>query len=342
MPEDARIWKILDNDELREIKKAKLNLEERIENWLEKDISLLSNELLVIGRQVETGFGGIIDILCLDSKGDSVIVELKRDKTPREITAQTIDYASWVKDLSNDKITEIADKYLGDKGPLEEAFKNKFGIELPETLNEEHSMLIVGSEIDASSERIINYLSDTYGVGINAATFQYFRDGEKEFLARVFLIEPSEVEYKTKIRASSKRKPNLNYEELEEIAENNEVGELYNQLVDGLSVIFDGRGTTRSSISFTGKINESRLAIFNLIPKDSNPDTGLKFQVYIKRLSRYLNTKEDNLIRLLPVKREEWIYIRGYSEEWSGYAGFFGNLDEVDKFLAGLKEFKKK
>lgn len=342
MPEDARIWEILDEDNLREIKKAKLNLEERIENWLEKDISLLSNELLVIGRQVETGFGGIIDLLCLDSNGDSVIVELKRDKTPREITAQTIDYASWVKDLSNDKITEIADKYLGDKGPLEEAFKNKFGIELPETLNEEHSMLIVGSEIDASSERIINYLSDTHGVGINAATFQYFRDGEKEFLARVFLIEPSEVEYKTKIRASSKRKPNLSYEELEEIAVSNGVGELYQQLVEGVANFFDGKITTRSSISFVGKLGESRKAIFNLIPKDSNPDDGLRFQVYIPRLSDYFGTDRKSLISLLPKKREEWKYYDDAPSDMSGYAGFFGNLNEADKFLAGLKEFKKK
>lgn len=342
MPEDARIWEILDGDNLREIKKAKLNLEERIENWLEKDISLLSNELLVIGRQVETGFGGIIDLLCLDSNGDSVIVELKRDKTPREITAQTIDYASWVKDLSNDKITEIADKYLGDKGPLEEAFKNKFGIELPETLNEEHSMLIVGSEIDTSSERIINYLSDTYGVGINAATFQYFRDGEKEFLARVFLIEPSEVEYKTKIRASSKRKPNLSYEELEEIAVSNGVGELYQQLVEGAANFFDGKITTRSSISFVGKLGESRKAIFNLIPKDSNPDDGLRFQIYIPRSSDYFNTDKKSLISLLPKKREEWKYYDDAPSDMSGYAGFFGNLNEADKFLAGLKEFKKK
>ena len=342
MPEDARIWEIVEGDNLKEIKRAKLNLEERIENWLEKDISILSNELLITGRQVETGFGGIIDLLCLDSTGDAIIVELKRDKTPREITAQTIDYASWVKDLSNDKITEIADKYLGDRGPLEEAFKNKFGIELPETLNEEHSMLIVASEIDASSERIINYLSDTYGVGITAATFQYFRDGEKEFLARVFLIEPSEVEYKTKIRASSKRKPNLSYEELEEIAVSNGVGELYQQLVEGVANFFDGKITTRSSISFVGKLGESRKAIFNLIPKDSNPDDGLRFQVYIPRLSDYFDTDRKSLISLLPKKREEWKYYDDAPSDMSGYAGFFGNLNEADKFLAGLKEFKKK
>ena len=52
-------------------------------------------------------------------------------------------------------------------------------------------MIVVGSEIDTSSERIIKYLSDTHGVNINAATFQYFLppDGS-ELLARVFLIEP--------------------------------------------------------------------------------------------------------------------------------------------------------
>lgn len=336
MPEDARIWEIVEGDNLREIKRVKLNREERIENWLEKDISILSNELLIIGRQVETGFGGIIDLLCLDSTGDTIIVELKRDKTPREITAQTIDYASWVKDLSNDKITEIADKYLGDKEPLEEVFKKKFGIELPETLNEEHNMLIVASEIDASSERIINYLSDTYGVGINVATFQYFRDSEKEFLARVFLIEPSEVKYKTKIRASSKRKPNLSYEELEEIAVSNGVGELYQQLIEGVANFFDDRTTTRSSISFVGKLGESRKALFNLIPKDSSPDEGLKFQVYINRLSDYLNIDKKEIILLLPKSKKEWEYQKSDSIEWSGYEGFFKNLNEVVVFLKGL------
>jgi len=62
------------------------------------------------------------------------------------------------------------------KKRLENAFKNRFGEEIPETLNQEHNMLIVASEIDSSTGRIINYLSDTYGVGINGVTFQYFKD----------------------------------------------------------------------------------------------------------------------------------------------------------------------
>ena len=55
-----------------------MDLEERIENWLEKDISIIANDLLVIGRQVETDFGGVIDLLCLELDGDVIIVELKR------------------------------------------------------------------------------------------------------------------------------------------------------------------------------------------------------------------------------------------------------------------------
>ena len=127
MTQDVKVWEINERGSLKEISKSKLDLEKRLEEWLEKDISMISNGLLVIGRQVETEFGGTIDLLCIEYNGDVLVVELKRDKTPREITAQVLDYASWIKDLSNEKITEIANKYLGDKGPIEEAFKGKFG-----------------------------------------------------------------------------------------------------------------------------------------------------------------------------------------------------------------------
>src|ERR1035437_2546183 len=154
MAEEVRLWRIHDGSNLREMPRSPLNLEGRLEDWLARDISLLDPGLLVIGRQVETDFGGFMDLLCLDRAGDVVIVELKRDKTPREITAQVLDYGSWAKDLSNDQITALAEVYLG-QGKFEEAFKRRFGVDLPETLNENHRLLIVGSEIDASSERII-------------------------------------------------------------------------------------------------------------------------------------------------------------------------------------------
>jgi len=339
MPQDIRIWEVLDGDDLREIQKAKLNLEERIESWLENDISIIANDLLVIGRQVETDFGGVIDLLCLEANGDLVIVELKRDKTPREITAQTLDYASWVKDLSNDKITEIANKYLGNRGPLEEAFKRRFGEDLPEILNEHHNMLVVASEIDSSTERIIKYLSDYYGVGINAATFHYFHDrDQQEFLARVFLIEPSQVERSTQIRTTSKRKPNLTIEELQEIAESKGVGETYKDLIERLTHYFDQRVTTRSTVAFIGIMGESRSTIFSIVPGESDASQGVRFMVYVDRFKDYFDIEKQVAIDALPSYEKKVVH-----EEWAGElgGGFFKENSEVERFLAKLNEFKK-
>jgi len=96
MPVATRVWRVTAGDQLEELKRASLNLESRLEKWLAQDIGILSTDLLVIGQQVETTFGGVVDLLCLDRQGDVVIVELKRDKTPRQITAQILDYACWV------------------------------------------------------------------------------------------------------------------------------------------------------------------------------------------------------------------------------------------------------
>ena len=45
----------------------------------------------------------------MDHDGDLVVVELKKDLTPREVTAQAIDYASCMADLT---LEELAEQYL--------------------------------------------------------------------------------------------------------------------------------------------------------------------------------------------------------------------------------------
>lgn len=336
MAEEIRVWQI-QNGELNEIPQSKLNLEQRLENWLEKDISVLSDELLVIGRQVKTDFGGKIDLLCLAQSGDLVIVELKRDRTPREVTAQILDYGSWVKNLSSVQITGLADAYL-EQVSLEVAYRERFGEDLPDVLNENHSMILVAAEMDTATERIINYLSDSYGVSINAATFQYHADNHVgELLARVFLIEPEQVEYRTQKRSTSKRNPNLTYEQLREIAAEKQVETQYKLLVDELSQYFS-RGRTRSSLTLKASFDGSRRVVFSVIPTDSSGQEGLKFQVYIYRLADALDVKVDDLLDFLPDNRREWSYGGSEENEWTGYEGFFRTMDEVQRFLKGVHQ----
>jgi hypothetical protein len=338
MPQDVRIWEVQAGDKLAELKKARLNLEERIEAWLEQDISIVSDDLLVIGRQVGTDFGGVIDLLCLDSNGDAVIVELKRDRTPRDITAQVLDYASWVQDLSNERMTELADQYLGDRGPLGQAFAQQFDGDLPETLNGQHKMLIVASDIDASTERIVNYLSDTHGVDINAVSFQYFQQGDgREFLARVFLIDPSQVEQSTRVKGTSKRRRNLTYEELLSIAEENGVAEQYRQLAKELEVLFDYKYTTRSTLGFGGIIGGKRRIIFSLVPAKSSADQGIWFHAYFDRLAEYLETDKNQLITIFPTSVKNttrWEEPNAWGE------GFVKNSGEIAQLMSGLRELR--
>lgn len=190
LSDQIRLWKITGRG-FEELNGATVEQESKLHDWLERDISLISDDLLVIGREVQTGFNKLIDLLCLDGNGGVVIIELKRDRAPRDVLAQILEYASWVDDLSSKEILEIANDYLQKKGTtLEEAFQETFGTQLPESLNGSHKMLIVASELDAQTERVLNYLSE-HNIDINAVTFGYFKDGENEYMARAVLIPES-------------------------------------------------------------------------------------------------------------------------------------------------------
>jgi hypothetical protein len=334
MGDDVRIWRIGHDEQLVEVDRARLGLESRLQEWLARDISVLDPNLLVIGREVETDFGGFIDVLCVDTAGDVVIVELKRDKTPREITAQALDYASWVVGLSNDRITSIADGYL--EGGLEEAYASRFDAELPETLNGDHRILVVGSEIDPGSERIIRYLSETHGVNINAATFHYFRlpDGS-ELLARVFLIEPSEVALSTRTKGASKRRPNLSYEELNGLAAEAGVDELYVHAVTALEPRFQ-KHTTRSSINFASDLDGSRKTVISLLPGESDSSRGLRFRLYKYRFAALAELDVADVEQLMPANHESWIYTANSGPDYEGYEGFIAKPDEIDRLVGVL------
>jgi hypothetical protein len=309
MPEDVRIWQILKDNQLDEVSKTKLELEKRIEQWIERDSSVLSDGVFIIGRQVPTDFGGFIDLLCL-ADANCVIVELKRDKTPREITAQALDYASWVKDLST--------------------FRTKFSTDLPDVINENHKMIIVTSEIDASSERIIKYLSETYRVAINAATFSYFRtrDGN-ELLARVFLVPANEIEENARSTPQSKR-TNVTFQQLAETARYRGVGALYDQVTEELEGILDRPATRKNSLTFAAKMPDgSTKAILNLLPANSSAEDGLRFQIYTRRLAQFCDSDEAQIESLLPQTREFYEYYPDAPVDLKGWAGYFRDSAEV-------------
>ncbi len=181
------LWRAED-DKLIKLAPSMVGLESQLESYVESDPSMLGQRLLLIGRQVPTAHGGFIDLLAVDSEGVVHVIELKRNKTPRDVTAQTLDYASWVATLGRAEIVDIFEGYKSGEA-FETAFAAEFGEAPPEEINESQILTIVAATVDAATERIVRFLNEDYGVPINVVFFRHFEDGGASYLARTWLVD---------------------------------------------------------------------------------------------------------------------------------------------------------
>lgn len=185
------IWRVGDNPQ--PLTTSKLASEQLLEKMILNDPAILSDQWMIIGHQENTLDKGRIDLLAITPDASLILIELKRDRTPREVVAQALDYASWVDDLSADRLSQIYEKF-SNGGNLGDAFKQRFNVELEEeSLNQSHQIIIVAAELDPSTERIVDYLSKN-GISINVLFFKVFQHGDEQFLSRVWLIDPSETQ----------------------------------------------------------------------------------------------------------------------------------------------------
>jgi hypothetical protein len=143
----------------------------------------------------------------MDVDGTTYVIELKRGVTPREVIAQLLDYGAWVRGLSAEQLTRIFETSEHAHGrTFQTAFAEVLGTEPPETINETHRLVVVASELDESTQRIVEYLLDAYGVPVNAVFFKYFRGSEAEYLGRSWLRDPQIADELARVR-EPKRTP---------------------------------------------------------------------------------------------------------------------------------------
>lgn len=172
---------------------AMLPSEQLLEDMIVAAPHMLSDEWMLIGRQEQTGHGGRIDLLAIAPDGALVLIEIKRDRTPREVVAQALDYAAWVDELEPEDIAAIYGRFAPGRS-LTDDFKARFGQALDEAaLNQSHEIVIVASALDPSSERIVAYLSKRE-IAINVLCFQVFTLGDQQLLSRAWLLDPVQTQ----------------------------------------------------------------------------------------------------------------------------------------------------
>ena len=184
----------MSNAELVIARETNLELERHLESWLENSPWALAQDetILWIGRQTRaTAEEGTIlpDLIGVDSEGNLVIVELKKDRTPRDVIAQLLEYATWADELSEKQIQQIAEGHFQNRGTFQgqtfhDAFSEMFEEEVP-TLNQRLRLFVVAEEISPRVSSICRFLRTAYGMDISCKTVSTFQTESGEVLVNI-------------------------------------------------------------------------------------------------------------------------------------------------------------
>jgi len=204
MPIRHTVWKV--GSQPQRLIESALASESLLEEMIVAAPELLSGDWMLIGRQEDTGFRGRIDLLAMEPDGSLVLIELKRGRTPREVVAQALDYASWVQDLDAAAVAAIYGRFKPGRS-LADDFRERFGTVLDEeTLNQSHRIVVVASALDDATERIVKYLSNR-DLAINVLFFQVFAHGGEQLISRAWLIDPARAQTNVNVSVAGEKEP---------------------------------------------------------------------------------------------------------------------------------------
>jgi hypothetical protein len=181
------------------------NRESDLEKLLEENPEYFfeDSKVLVIGRQVPTNLGTWIDLLGLDKYGNTVLIELKRGKSPRETVAQLLEYASFIENLDYESLNVIYQSYIGEETSLDNYHQEYFAIDLAEkvSFNKATKLVIVAQEISTAIKQTSLYLRKK-GFDIYCMEFKYFHNYASERMITSDFVVGEESFLKTEITPS--------------------------------------------------------------------------------------------------------------------------------------------
>lgn len=191
-------------------------------------------------------------------------------------------------------------------------------------------MVIVAAELDASTERIINYLNDKASVAVNAVFFTVFQDGGNQYLSRAWMIDPAETEEHA---ANTGVKKEWNGEFYCSFGVSNDGRDWQDAVEHGFISAGGGRWYSKTlfmlkpgdrlrvNIPGTGYVGVAEVAGHAVIA-DEFITEGMNLRGHYNRSA---DTNEDNAEYFVPVK---WLYHVAVNQAVNE-VGLFGNQNSI-------------
>lgn len=184
---------LVEQDNMKQVPESELDREAKLERRLVRtDGAKIGDvEVLYVGRQGSPGEGGVFDILGVDERGDTVVVELKRGRAPRDVVAQALEYAGEIRNVDYDYLNERYREFLRDEQgytepseipTLREAHQEYFDLEEPlskREFNDDQRLVVVGTDFGDVVLNMADFLR-AKGVDVVAVEYSSYRDEEED------------------------------------------------------------------------------------------------------------------------------------------------------------------
>ena len=143
--------------------------------WKPTRAGFSKTALLIIGRQVPTDLGKSIDLLGVDREGNVVVVELKRDRTPRDVVAQALEYAAFAAGLDAAALESILGEYHPDElMGLAEYHRKYFDQSEAVAFNKDQRIVIIGQQVTPEIRQTARFLGHK-GIPVTCVEFTFFQ-----------------------------------------------------------------------------------------------------------------------------------------------------------------------
>ena len=167
----------------------------------------------------------IPDLLGVDTEGNLIIVEFKRERAPREVIAQLLVYAAWASKLSETEIIDIAEAYFREHdvtaSKFYDHFRDVFDIpdasEIPK-LNKRLRMFVVAGDIPEEVAHVCRWLRTSHRLNITCIEVSLFQTdanekyvdmevkvGEENIDATLYPNDPERPEHSERPAKSTRR-----------------------------------------------------------------------------------------------------------------------------------------
>lgn len=311
------------------------NLESDLELLLENNPEYFfeNSKLLIIGRQITTNLNSFIDLLGIDNSGNTIVIELKRNKTPRDTIAQLLEYASFIENLDYYQLNEIYHDYSGEEISLEDFHQQYFQNESDKkvSFNKFSKLVIVAQNITKEIKQTAQYLRKR-GLDLYCLEFKYFttKSGEKIISSDVVVGEEEFLRQKIE----SKPLPKVDEKQFRKSLDNNGL-KVLNQILNfvkenNLQIRWGSKGF---SVNFI--IDNGFIALFFFYPRDSvfKQSIYTGFEEIIKKVNnpedivRFYRTNLEKLGFFVTAKSNlKWVIDSEYTD------------DQINSFLKIIRQ----